>query len=151
MPKIRDCLISVWESLHDLLPESWVNSEIQRLKTEELTSLTQIDDSTRTVLVAEEGDNIVGIIFGRTGVWNVNHIGFMGVKSTYRRRGIRRNLLLKYLEDIEEKGIHKVCLNTAPSLKPAIRLYVEQGFVPEGFLRKEAYGVDIIIYSKFLK
>jgi len=35
-------------------------------------------------------------------------------------------------------------------LKPAIRLYIKVGFVPEGFLRKHVYGMDIIIYSKFL-
>jgi ribosomal-protein-alanine N-acetyltransferase len=74
----------------------------------------------------------------------------MGVEPSYRRQGIGRNLLLKYLETLKQQGIHKVSLNTTSILLPAIRLYIGQGFVPEGLLRREAHGLDIIIYSKFL-
>ncbi len=150
LPKIRDCLISVWKSLGEYLPESWINHELHHLQTDELTYLQQTDDSNRISLVAQVDDNIVGVILGRTGVWNVNHLNFMGVEPSHRRRGIGRNLLLNYLEILKQKGIHKVSLNTTSILKPAIRLYINQGFIPEGLLRREAHGLDVIIYSKFL-
>jgi ribosomal protein S18 acetylase RimI-like enzyme len=150
LPKIRDCLISVWKSLGEYLPESWINRELHHLQTDELTHLKQSDEPNRIVLVAEEDEKIVGVILGWTGEWNVNHLNFMGVEPSHRRRSIGRNLLLKYLEILQQKGIHKVSLNTTSILKPAIRLYIDQGFIPEGLLRREAHGLDIIIYSKFL-
>jgi len=74
----------------------------------------------------------------------------MGVTPTYRRKGIGRSLIEEYIKESKLKGAHKVILNTTPALKSAIRLYIELGFVPEGFLRKHAHEMDIIIYSKFL-
>lgn len=134
----------------DYLTESWITRELHHLQTDELTYLLQIDDPNRIVLVAEEDEKIVGVLLGRTGVWNVNHLNFMGVEPSYRRQGIGKNLLLNYLEILREQGIHKIRLNTTALLIPAIRLYIDQGFIPEGLLRREAHGLDIIIYSKIL-
>ena len=92
LPKIRDCLISVWKSLGEYLPESWINRELHLLQTDELTYLEQTDDPNRISLVAQVDNNIVGVILGRTGVWNVNHLNFMGVEPSHRRRGIGRYL-----------------------------------------------------------
>jgi ribosomal protein S18 acetylase RimI-like enzyme len=74
----------------------------------------------------------------------------MGVTPNYRRKGIGRSLMEEYIKESKLKEAHKVSLNTTTTLKPAIRLYIELGFIPEGFLRKHARGTDIIIYSKFL-
>ena len=43
-----------------------------------------------------------------------------------------------------------ITLFTSPTLKPAVKLYAEMGFVPEVFLSCHRLGVDMIVYSKFL-
>lgn len=81
----------------------------------------------------------------------VAHLGFLGVIPNKRRRGFGSSLLRRFTEEAENKGAHKVFLFTAPSLHPAIRLYVKEGFVPEGFLKNHYYHQGLIIYSKFLQ
>ena len=147
------CQERVWESLRDVLPKTWVENEIQRIHRSDVKDvlLKNIKDPTRIMLVAEEDGGIVGFAMGRTDESGLSWLSFMGVSPTHRRRGIGRGLVQKYLEESRLKGARKVSLNTAPQLKPAVKLYVESGFMPEGFLRRHRYGVDLIIYSKFLE
>jgi len=148
-----ECQARVWESLRSVLPKTWVENEIQRLYRPEERDFFQriIADPKRITLVAEEDGGIVGFAMGRTDESGLSWLSFMGVSPTHRRRGIGRGLVQRYLEESMLKGARKVSLNTAPQLKPAVKLYVESGFMPEGFLRRHRYGVDLIIYSKFLE
>ena len=57
----------------------------------------------------------------------------------------------KFIEESKNLGAAKITLNTAPTLKPAVKLYADMDFVPEGFLRRHRLGVDMIIFSKFLE
>ena len=149
---LLDCQKSVWESLRDFLSNSWVNDVIERLSQTEAEERLQrrLEDPNRITIVAEEDKKIVGLALGSINLWKVSQMGFIGVCLPYRRKGIGRNLIEEYINESKLKGAHKISLNTAPTLIPAIRLYIELGFVPEGLLRQHAYGTDIIIYSKFL-
>ena len=109
-----------------------------------------IADPARLILVAEEGGEIVGLAQGRTNKGGYSWLGFMGVSPDHRRRGAARGLLHEFIRQSRERGCTKVSLNTAPSLKPAIKLYAETGFVPEGYLRNHMHGIDLIFYSLFL-
>ncbi len=80
----------------------------------------------------------------------VGILGFLGVEKDSRKTCLGSQLLNKFLEEAKKRGAHKVWLFTSPNLKNAIRLYVKTGFVPEGFMRQHSYGLDLIIYSKFL-
>jgi ribosomal protein S18 acetylase RimI-like enzyme len=60
-------------------------------------------------------------------------------------------LLNKFAEEARKRKANKISLHTAPSLLPAIELYIRNGFIREGFLRKHTRGIDMIVYSKFLK
>ena len=68
----------------------------------------------------------------------------------HRRKGIARALVEKFMEESRSRDAAKVTLFTSPTLKPAVKLYAEMGFVPEGFLSRHRLGVDMIVYSKFL-
>ena len=153
LQSLLDCHEKVWESLRYVLPEPWVEEEIQRIHRSDVKDilLKNIKDPTRIMLVAEEDGGIVGFAIGRIDESGLSWLSFMGVSPTHRRRGIGRGLVQRYLEESRLKGASKVSLNTAPQLKPAVKLYVESGFVPEGLLRRHRYGVDLIIYSKFLE
>ena len=149
---LLDCIRRVWESLRDILPKPWVEDEIESNRQPDAKDRLKnvITDPTRIALVAEEKGEIVGFALGRTDKSGLSWLSFMGVSPTQRRRGIGRSLLRRYLEKSRLKGAQKVSLNTAPELKPAVNLYVDMGFIPEGLMRRHRYGVDLIIYSKFL-
>jgi len=69
----------------------------------------------------------------------------------YRRRGIARELVERFVEESRARGAAKVTLETSPALRAAVKLYAELGFVPEGFLSRHRMGLDIIVYSLFLE
>jgi len=102
------------------------------------------------MLVAEENGEIVGLAQGRTNRGGYSWLGFMGVSPNNRRAGVGGGLLDEFIRRSRESGCTKVSLNTAPSLKPAIKLYTETGFIPEGYMRNHMHGLDLIFYSLFL-
>jgi len=149
--RLTDCYIEIWESLREWLPNSFINPEVESIqKPEGIQRFKQGMDSIDGIyLVAEQNKKTVGLITGREH-GGVGNIGFLGVKKQHRREGTGAALLGKFLEIARERKAHKVWLYTAPQLLPAISLYINNGFVPEGYLRKHTHGLDLIIYSKFL-
>jgi len=101
-------------------------------------------------LLAEEDNEIIGLATGRVREDGVGMLGFLGVKKDCRRGGIGSKLLNKFMEEAKKRSAHKVWLFTSPNLHSAIRLYVKTGFVPEGYMRRHSYGLDLIVYSRFL-
>jgi len=149
---LLDCQASVWESLRDVLPTPWIEDEIARSHHPDVKGILRkiITDPTRITLVAEENHTIIGFALGRTDKSGLSWLSFMGVCPTHRRQGIGHKLVQVYLTESKVKGAHKVSLNTAPDLKPAVKLYVDMGFMFEGLMKRHRYGVDLIIFSKFL-
>ncbi|MFB0557728.1 MAG: N-acetyltransferase family protein [Candidatus Bathyarchaeia archaeon] len=147
-----ECQLEVFESLRGVLPTQFIEAEISWLLEKGREWMEgAVKDPDRINLVAEESGSIVGIATGSVGRGGLSTLGFVGVAPAYRRIGIGRRLVQAFLEKSRERGATKVTLNTARELKPAIKLYVDMGFVPEGLLRRHVYGVDSIVYSKFLE
>jgi len=146
------CYIEIWESLRESLPNSFVDPELEKIrKPEGIERFKQgIESEDGISLLAEENNEIIGMALGREYA-GVGNLRFIGVRKEYRRGGVGATLLNKFIEEAKERKAHKIWLFTSPSLSPAIKLYINNGFVPEGFLRKHTHGLDLIIYSKFLK
>ncbi len=151
LKELTECYVEIWESLREWLPESFVNPEIDRmLKSEGKEWLEQMIRSERgIVLVAKEDSKIIGVALGGVSE-GVCHLGFLGVKKEYRKKGVGTKLLNRFIDEAKKRKAHKIWLFTSPSLIPARRLYIKNGFIPEGFLRKHTRGIDMIIYSKLL-
>jgi len=148
-----DCETRIWETLRDHLPEEYVDRNLNWIRRQGVREAWErvIDDPNWILLVAEEDDSLVGMVQGRVDWSRLSNLGFLGVDEGHRRRGIARSLMEKFIEESEKRGAAKITLDTAPTLKPAVKLYADMGFVPEGFLRRHRLGVDMIIYSKFLE
>jgi ribosomal protein S18 acetylase RimI-like enzyme len=148
-----DCETRIWETLRDHLPEEYIDRNLNWIRRQGVRDawVRAIDDPDWILLVAEEGDSIVGMARGRVDWSRLSNLGFLGVDESHRRRGIARSLMEKFIEESENLGATKITLNTAPTLKPAVKLYADMGFVPEGFLRRHRLEVDMIIFSKFLE
>jgi len=109
-----------------------------------------MEDPSWITLVAVEDDSVVGIAQGRVDWSRLSTLGFLGVDEGHRRKGIARALVERFMEESRNRDAAKVTLFTSPTLRPAVKLYAEMGFVPEGFLSRHRLGVDMIVYSKFL-
>ena len=152
IPGFVQCYVKIWESLRGTLPDTFVEEATEDVGQKAFSDRIRaaIADPARIMLVVEEGGEIVGLAQGRTNTGGYSWLGFMGVSPDYRRRGVGRGLLDEFIRRSRESGCTKVSLNTAPSLKPAIKLYADTGFIPEGYLRNHMHGLDLIFYSKFL-
>ena len=149
---LRNCEIQIWESLREWLPDSFVSPDISFIQGPEYLQRRQqlLQNKEAICLLAEEDKDVVGLAIGMAREDDVGMLNFLGVKKEHRKTGIGLNLLRSFLEEAKKKKAHKVWLFTSPSLRPAIRLYVNEGFVPEGYMRRHSHGQDLIIYSKFL-
>jgi len=152
MEPLLSCEIEIWESLREFLPDSFVNPNIEMLRrSETLDNFKRfLEDKEVILLIALENDEIIGLAMGRVREDGVGHLGFLGVRPKHRRKGVGSTLLQEYLKEARKRNAHKVWLFTAPSLQSAIKLYVKAGFIPEGYMRRHSFGLDLIFYSNFL-
>jgi len=149
---LLSCEIQIWESLREFLPDSFVNPNIDMLRRSETIENFKrfLENKEVIILIVLDNDKIIGLATGIVREDGVGHLGFLGVRTEYRRKGVGSNLLQEYLKEAKKRNAHKVWLFTAPSLQSAIKLYIKTGFVPEGYMRRHSYGLDLIFYSKFL-
>jgi ribosomal protein S18 acetylase RimI-like enzyme len=147
------CEARIWESLRGVLPEEYVEHCMAWNRREGVRGawLRVMKDPGWIVLVAVEGGSVVGVAHGRVDWSRLSSLGFLGVDEGYRRRGIARSLVERFVEESRVRGAAKVTLETSPSLRAAVKLYAELGFIPEGFLSGHRMGLDIIVYSLFLE
>jgi GNAT superfamily N-acetyltransferase len=152
IPGFTECYSRIWESLRGILPDSFVEEAVEDVGQQVFTDRIKaaIENPARIMLVAEEGGEIVGLAQGRINKGGYSWLGFMGVSPDHRRKGGARGILQEFIRQSKDSGCTKVSLNTAPCLKPAIKLYAETGFVPEGYMRNHMHGLDLIFYSLFL-
>ncbi len=94
-----------------------------------------------TVLVAREGDQLVGLITGTRGNHparrGVVEIG-IGVRASHRSRGIGFALMMALERWAREAGCHRLSLRVVTRNTPAITLYRKAGFAVEGMLEATA-------------
>lgn len=93
------------------------------------------------VLVARDGDQLVGLITGTRGNHparrGVVEIG-IGVRASHRSRGIGFALIMALERWAREAGCHRLSLRVVTRNTPAIALYRKAGFAVEGMLEAAA-------------
>jgi ribosomal protein S18 acetylase RimI-like enzyme len=144
-----DCYLDIWRSLQDILPTDYVNDQIEKAYTSTFQNelLAEISDPNYITLVATENGEIIGLAWGNIRKDGSSWLSLLGVSPEHRRKGVGKSLLTRFIEESREKGSPKISFDTDPRLVPAIRLYENMGFVPEGYT-KNSYGLELIIYSK---
>lgn len=148
-----DCYSKVWKSFRGILPEQYVEDVI--VEAGQVSFINNIRsmmvNPDRILLVAEKDGEIVGHAQGRVNRGGYSWLDFLGVAPKNRRQGIGRALLNGFITHSKKSGCTKVSLDTAPCLKPAIKLYADMGFIPEGYMRNHMHGLDLIFYSLFIE
>ena len=147
-----DCEERIWETLRDYLPQEYVDRNLTWIRRQGVVDAwARCIDSPNWILpVVVDGNSIVGMARGQVDWSHLSTLGFLGVDESYRRKGIARRLMEEFIQDSKNLGALKITLDTSPTLKPAVKLYTDMGFIPEGFLRRHTLGMDLIVFSKFL-
>ena len=101
-----------------------------------------------TVLIAEEGADIIGTIAGIKKQQAMQAVSF-AVQPEYQRRGIGRELLTTLECLAFDDNCHKIYVLAAWPMIEAARLYLHLSSVEEGYLRCHYYGEDLIVFSKY--
>ena len=146
-----DCYVNVWRSLEGVLPDEYVHDQVERASGTDFRDelLAKMSDPASTILAATAEEEIVGVAWGNLREDGSSWLSFLGVSPGHRRRGVGRALLARFIEESKGKGSRKISLNTDPKLVPAIRLYLETGFLPDGVTTNQ-YGFELIVYSKYI-
>jgi ribosomal protein S18 acetylase RimI-like enzyme len=147
-----DCEERIWETLRDYLPQEYVDTNLTWIRRQGVEDAwaSCIDSPNWILPVVVDGNSIVGMARGQVDWSHLSTLGFLGVDERYRRKGIARRLMEEFIKNSKNLGASKITLDTSPTLKPAVKLYTDMGFIPEGFLRRHRLGVDLIVFSKFL-
>lgn len=88
---------------------------------------------TEHVLVAEEGDTVVGFAMGTMidkarSAWSYGHLLWLGVDPDCARKGIAGQLFDRFREIMESEGIRMLMVDTQADNEPAIRFFKGKGF-----------------------
>lgn len=146
-----DCYIDIWKSLEGVLPDIYVHDQVERASgaafRDNLTA--KMSDLARIILAATVEKEIIGLAWGDIREDGSSWLSFLGVSPGHRREGVGKALLVRFIEESKEKGSRKISLNTDPRLVPAIKLYLDTGFLPDGVTTNQ-YGFELIVYSKIM-
>ena len=144
-----NCYIQVWKSLEKRLPTKYVKDQIKRASSKKFkeTILLEISNSNKIILVAKEDKKTIGLAWGYLKEDSTSWLSFLGVSPKYRRKGIGKSLVTRFIQESKRRNSQKISLDTSPNLIPAIKLYEKMDFKSEG-MTKNPYGLDLIIYSK---
>lgn len=116
-------------------------SEIEKLcfskPWSEATLVSEMKSRYSDFFGAFEGEKLVGYIGGRT-IAGETEIFNVAVSPEYRRKGIGKKLIEKFIEASKEKETDVIFLEVRASNLPAINLYEGAGFVFCG-IRKDYY------------
>ncbi len=100
-----------------------------------------------------EYEGIPAGYIGFNTVLDEGYIANVGVKKSFRRKGVAKALLCKVIEKAKAENLSFVTLEVRKSNLPAINLYNSYGFENNG-VRKNFYrnpAEDGLILTKFLK
>ena len=146
-----DCYIDIWKSLEGVLPDEYVHDQVERASGAAFRDNlpAKISDPARIILAAMVEKEIIGLAWGDIREDGSSWLSFLGVSPDHKREGVGKALLVRFIEESKEKGSRKISLNTDPRLIPAIKLYLDTGFLPDGVTTNQ-YGFELIVYSKVI-
>ena len=98
-------------------------------------------------IVAVESNQVVGVSRGAELLGGVFNIEFVGVRKSFRKKGIGEKLLMGIEEEAKKRDIHKITVQVYPD--PVYTPFFEWcGYHKEASLRNHLFHQDIDIFSK---
>ncbi len=148
---MRPAKIGDMTSIVELIHKCFLD-EIQRGMSLESPAYFQnlIEMEKILVLVEESGKKIIAtVILKLQTIEFPAELQIIAVDSSYQRNGIATNLIQAVLDIMIEKDWRKLKVSSRPWNVGMRKLMAKFGFVPEGLLKNEYLGEDLIIYAYF--
>jgi GNAT superfamily N-acetyltransferase len=82
------------------------------------------------ILLAKQGDHVLGCIALKRLEPGIAEIKRLYVRPQARGTGVAKALIAGIVEEARMLGYHEIKLDTLPSMKAAIALYLAHGFMP---------------------
>ena len=103
-----DCFINIFSTFKGILPQEYVESEIEKASKQEVQQnfVSKLDDRNNISLIATDDEKIVGLAWGNINKDSLGWLSFLGVVDAYRRRGIGRALLCRFIEQCTDRGAY---------------------------------------------
>lgn len=111
------------------------------------TTLHYVTDYTYFV---DEVDGQIVASLGCEEMHGTVHLVHLVVHPDQRRQGHAESLMRHAEEFARENGAVKVWFDTAPSLTAAMGLYDKLGYQKCGYLRRQYWNTDLVLYEKLL-
>ena len=99
------------------------------------------------LLVAVEGDDVIGVLAYRTDWFQCTLVGLVGVRGDFRRRGTAR-ALYRTVEDLSPGP--RLYSTAQETNAVAIRMHTALGFVPSGYIDNLPQGYRELLFYKRL-
>jgi GNAT superfamily N-acetyltransferase len=99
------------------------------------------------VLVAAEGDDVLGVLAYRTDWFQCTLVGLVGVRGDFRRRGTAR-ALYRMVEDVSPSP--RLYSTVEETNAVGIKMHAALGFVPSGFIDNLPQGYRELLFYKRL-
>ena len=98
------------------------------------------------LLVAKDGEKLVGYLIGKIHPSGNSSIRWLGVLSNYKGQGIGRNLVKRYEKWAAGKGAKKIIVSTANFNNE--RFYLNLGFTELSKRAKNDWGMSKLVFVK---
>lgn len=151
---IRKARLQYVSKIHGVLIEAFKGLEGRGYSAQAIEAAVVNTDEIRKrmhlgghVLVAELDNEIIGTVTGLEEHESM-HVCSLAVAPKYQSYGVAHRLMNCLERIAHDEGCYKLFLCTAWAMKEAIRLYESLGYIKEGYLHKQFYGEDLIIFSK---
>jgi ribosomal protein S18 acetylase RimI-like enzyme len=108
---------------YDFSPAEYVQHELEKDR-----SYLRENDGRRPLLVAVDGEEVVGCVYLYDLTGDEAEVKRLYVREAYRGRGLGRRLLERLVEAAERDGYDSLRLDTAPYMEGAQHLYRDLGF-----------------------
>jgi ribosomal protein S18 acetylase RimI-like enzyme len=97
----------------------------------EVTSLFNMEPE--FIFVAELEGRVIGFAMGTTiekarSAWSYGHLVWLGVEPAFARSGVGSMLFDRFREQMEQKGVRMLLVDTQADNEPAIRFFRRKGF-----------------------
>ena len=121
--------------------------EIQKYAPENIPALLAADP--HSILIAWAGEDVAAILVTRPDdgpLW----LSWFGVLPQYRGLGLADRLFERMITEARNRGTWKIWCDTRDTNTPAIRVMERHGFTRAGRMERHWFGLDFLIWEKFL-
>ena len=148
--QLVECQLKVLMSFSLSLPKEFIEEKRKRHLENDGFCPEALQNKGHLSLVACEDDMVVGFALGKIDIGGTSWLTFLGVIPSFRKMGYGEALLKEFINKSKLREARKLSLFTAVELKPALSLYIKNGFTTDGVARYRNYGVDLLRYEKNL-